>query len=117
MTRGLEPSEEYDGSITVHVLRDKSENVAVRCSSYREAIESIKRMNKSAVATKIEDRDGEFVFRSDQMDIDEWETEWEKQKRRLSFDPDAHECPYENVACVVDDLCVQCGMDKVQRQL
>jgi hypothetical protein len=117
MTRGLEPSEGYDGSITVHVLRDKNRNEKVRCSSYQEAINTVKRMNESAVATKIEGRDGEFVFTSDEMDIEDWETEWKKQKRRLSFDIEAHECPYDNVACVADDLCVQCGIDKVQRQL
>lgn len=27
-----------------------------------------------------------------------------------------HESPYDYVACVVDDRCVQCGIDRVQRQ-
>jgi hypothetical protein len=116
MTRGLEPSEEFDGSITVHVLRDKEANEKVRCSSYKEAIGAVKSENRSAVATKIEDRDGEIVFNSDEMDIEDWVVEWENQKRSLSVNVEAHECPYDNVACVSDDLCVKCKMDKVQKE-
>ena len=115
MIRGLEPSEEYDGGVTVRILRDKASNQAIRCSSYEEAIDAVRRNDGSAVTTKIEDRDGELVFRSHEMDIDEWEAEWEKQRRRLSFDLEAHECPHDNVACVADDLCVNCEMDRIQQ--
>jgi len=116
MTRGLEPSEEYDGSITVHVLNDKKTNEKFRCSSYKEAIRTVRQKEETAVATKIEDRDGEVVFNSDEVDIEDWVVEWKNQKRSLSVNVEAHECPYENIACVSDDLCVKCKMDKVQRE-
>lgn len=116
MTRGLEPSEEYDGSITVHVLKDKKGKEKIRCSSYQEAIKTVRRKNESTVATKMEDRDGDIVFTSDEMDIEDWVAEWENQKRSLSVNVEAHECPYDNVACIADDLCVKCKMNKVQGQ-
>jgi hypothetical protein len=116
VTGGLEPSEEYDGRLTVHVLRDRDSKEKIVCHSYREAIETVRRKNESAVATKIEDRDGTIVFSSDEIDIDDWVVEWEDQMRSLAVDVDAHDCPYGNVACVSDDLCVQCKMDKVQDQ-
>ena len=71
MTRGLESSEEYDGSITVYVLREKKTNKKFRCSSYKEAIVVVRRKNDSAVATKIEDRGSEIVFTSDEMVIED----------------------------------------------
>lgn len=48
------------------------------------------------------------------MRIEEWAVEWEHAKRRLSVDVEEYDCPYDNIACVADDLCVQCKMDKVQ---
>jgi hypothetical protein len=116
MTGGLDPTEAYDGSITVHILRDTQNNKETRCSSYQEAIQTVKKYRESAVATKIEDRDGEIVFTSDEMTIEDWVAEWENAKRSLSVNIEAHECPYDNVACVADDLCVKCKMDKVQSQ-
>lgn len=116
MTHGMNPTEEYDGTITVHVLMDKEERERIRCSSYEEAIETVKRKEESATVTKIEDRDERIVFASDEMDIRDWEVEWKKAKRRLSVNVEAHDCPYDNKACFSDDLCVRCKMDKVQNQ-
>lgn len=116
MTHGLEPSEEYDGTITVRVLMDKKDQEQFRCSSYKEAIKMVKRKEESATVTKIVDRDNQVVFTSDEMDIQDWEVEWKKEKRRLTVDVEAHDCPYDNKACFSDDLCVQCQMDKVQDQ-
>lgn len=114
MTNGLETTEEYDGSITVHILRDKATTERVSCSSYEDAIATVKEETPSATATKIESRDGEIVFSSTEMDIDDWEGEWTRAKRRLSVDVDTYECPYDSVGCVADDLCVRCKMDKAQ---
>lgn len=50
------------------------------------------------------------------MDIHDWEVEWKKEKRRLSVNVEAHDCPYDDRACFSDDLCVKCKMDKVQDQ-
>lgn len=56
------------------------------------------------------------MFTSDVMDIHDWEVEWKKEKRRLSVNVEAHDCPYDDRACFSDDLCVKCKMDKVQDQ-
>lgn len=40
----------------------------------------------------------------------------EHAKRRLSLDVEEYDCPYDNVACFADDLCVQCEIDNVQNQ-
>lgn len=114
MTDGLEPTEEYDGTVTVLVLEESGDRERVQCSSYRNAIELVKQRRSSDTVVKIEDRDGEIVFTSAEMDIRNWETEWQHAKRRLSVDVDERECPYDNVACFADDLCVQCKMDEVQ---
>lgn len=116
MTHSLEPAEEYDGTITVLVLRDTEGREEIRCSSYEEAIKTVKRTDESATVTKIVDRDNQVVFSSDKMDIRDWEVEWKKEKRRLSVGVEAHDCSYDNKACFSDDLCVQCQMDKVQDQ-
>ncbi|WP_254837849.1 hypothetical protein [Natronomonas marina] len=116
MTRGLEPTESYDGSITVHVLNDKRDDVKIQCASYQEAIRTVKQHRDGATATKIADRDGRIVFTSAEMKLEEWVAEWERAKRSLSVDVEAHECPYDNVACVADDLCVKCQMDVVRDQ-
>lgn len=107
----MEPTEKYDGGITVHVLGDDGERERVRCRSYEDAIETTREEQPSATVVKIEDRDGEIVFTSAEMDIDDWETEWRHARRRLDVEVEQRECPYDNVACFADDLCVQCKMD------
>ena len=116
MTGGLDPTEEYDGSITVRLLDDNSRTEEIRCSSYYDAIDVVKEHQYAVTAAKIIDRDGDVVFTSADMDIDDWEVEWEHAKRRLSVNVEEYDCPYDNVACFADDLCVQCKIDKVQNQ-
>ena len=116
MTGGLEPTEAYDGSIVVRLLDDQATREAVRCVSYEEAIAVVKENRDSVTVAKIVDRDGNVVFTSAEMDIDDWATEWEHAKRRLSVDVEEYDCPYDNIACFADDLCVQCQIDAVQEQ-
>ncbi|WP_265109968.1 hypothetical protein [Halosolutus halophilus] len=116
MTRGLEPTESYDGRITVLVLRDEGRRDRIRCSSYEDAIETAKEAVSSATVVKIVDRDDEVVFTSAEMDIGVWATEWRHAKRRLSVDVEEYDCPYDSVGCFADDLCVQCQIDRVQKR-
>lgn len=116
MSDGHEPVEESDGSIIVHILKDDRARQEVRCHSYKDAIDVVKQRHVTATVVKIEDRDGDIVFTSAEMDIANWETEWKHAKRRLSVDVEDWDCPYESMACFADDLCVQCKMDKVQDQ-
>ncbi|WP_251330585.1 hypothetical protein [Haloplanus sp. HW8-1] len=109
---GLGPTETTDRSITVVLLDDSRERRD--CSSYEEAIAIVKDELESGVVAKIENREGDIVFTSAEMSIDDWEIEWRQQKRRLSVETEEHVCPYDSVGCVFDDLCVQCKMDKVR---
>lgn len=114
MENGLEPTEEYDGSVSVHVLDDDGDRERVRCESYEEAIETVRDEQTRSTVVKIEDRDGEVVFTSAEMDIDEWAREWEQAKRGLSVDVEERECPHGSVSCFPDDRCVQCTFDAMQ---
>ncbi|SEP15991.1 hypothetical protein SAMN04487948_11773 [Halogranum amylolyticum] len=113
MTGGLDPTETTDKRITVLVLHD-AERRRIDCMSYEEAISVVKAEQSADNVVKIETREGEIVFTSGEMDIEDWETEWRREKRRLSMDVEVYDCPHESVGCVADDLCVQCKMDKIQ---
>ncbi len=116
MPGGLDPTEEYDGSITVRLLDDDAEAREIRCSSYYDVIDIVDEHQYSVTAAKIVDRDGDVVFTSADMKLKDWVSEWEHAKRSLSVNVDEYDCPYDNIACFDDDLCVQCKMDKVQNQ-
>jgi len=112
----LEPTESYDGRIMVHLLEDSGTEKRISCSSYERAIAVVKRKQHDVTVAKIVDRDDEVVFSSADMDIDVWENVWKNEKRRLSVNVEAYECPYDSLSCFADDLCVQCQIDKVQNQ-
>lgn len=109
----LDPTEEYDGRLTVYVLNDHTEREKYRCSSYPEAIETVKKEQDGATTTKIEDKDGEIVFSSARAFIEDWEKAWKSKKRSLSISVEDHDCPYDHISCVADDLCGRCKLDKV----
>jgi hypothetical protein len=114
MGHGLEPTETTDNAITVVTVGEHARD-RTPCDSYEAAIATVRARVESGVVAKIEARDGDIVFTSAEMAIDDWEVVWRQQKRRLAVDTPDHECPYDGVSCVFDDLCVQCKMDKVQR--
>ncbi|RZV08061.1 hypothetical protein BDK88_3023 [Natrinema hispanicum] len=116
MRSGLDPTEVYDGSITVRLLDDRTGTETVACSSYEEAIEVVKENQQSVTVAKISNRNTDVVFTSPDMDIDDWESIWHREKLRQSANGDEYDCPYDSVSCFADDLCVQCEIDKVQRQ-
>lgn len=111
MNGGLEPTEEYDGTVTVNVLTEDGGRERIGCSSYEAAIETVRDELAPQAVVKVEDRDGEVVFTSAEMDIDVWESEWRLAKRTIGADGPEHECLYGSVGCVGDDLCVRCKMD------
>lgn len=113
MTWGLEPTETTDKRITVLVLRD-TERRRIDCGSYEDAIGVVKAEQSPDNVVKIETREGEIVFTSGEMDIEDWEQEWRREKRRMSVDIEVYDCPHESVGCVAEDLCVQCKIDKIQ---
>lgn len=116
MPRGLEPSESTGTRITVVLLGEEGKRERIHCNSFTEAIGVVKAELSPETVAKIENRDQEVVFTSQEMDIDDWENEWKHAKRRLSVGVEEYDCPYDTVGCLADDLCVQCKMDKVQGQ-
>ncbi|ELY53275.1 hypothetical protein [Natronolimnohabitans innermongolicus] len=114
MDRGLEPTEEYDGSITVRLLDDETGVEERSCGSFEAAIEAVKAHRDSVTVAKIVDRDDTILFTSAEMDIDRWERVWEREKRRQSVAVEEYDCPYDSVSCFADDRCVQCQIDKVR---
>lgn len=116
MAHGLDPTEEYDGSITVRLLDDRTGTEEIRCSSYERAIELVKEHQHSVTVVKIVNREDTVVFTSAEMRIDDWERVWKREHRRMSVTVEPHDCPYDSVACFADDLCVQCQIDTVRDQ-
>lgn len=116
MTRGLEPTEEYDGAVTVALMDDDGTRERIRCRSFEEAIETVKAERSAAAVVEIVGKDGEVVFDSVDMDIEDWEVEWRHAMRRLSVDVEDRECPHGNVACFADDRCIECQMDRMRER-
>lgn len=117
MGDGLEPTEQYDGTVTVRVYDDDGRREEIDCSSYEAAIETVRKREPHNTVVEIVDREGDIVFDSVDMNIDDWEAEWTNAKRQLSVDVETRECPYDNVACFADDLCVKCKIDKVRNDI
>lgn len=109
------PTERTGRPVSVVLLRDDRRE-RIDHATYREAIETIKTEGEQADVAKLETEDGEIVFRSDEMNIEDWENEWKRARRRASVDVEEWECPYENVGCIADDRCIQCQMDRVKEQ-
>lgn len=116
MTDEHEPAETIETDIAVVLLSDEAGRERIQCGSYRAAIDTVKRELSESTTAKIESRDDEIVFTSAEMDVEDWENEWERAKRRQSVDVEEYDCPYDSVGCVADDLCVQCKMDRLQGQ-
>lgn len=111
MSGELEPTETYDGRITVQLLNDTADNEAISCSSYEDAIDVVKENQHAVTAAKIVSSNGNVVFSSADAEIDVWESIWRNEKRRLSVEIEEHDCPYDSLSCFNDDLCVECQMD------
>ncbi|MEF8800155.1 MAG: hypothetical protein V5A27_12230 [Halapricum sp.] len=109
------PTERTGRPVSVILVNDDGRERSEH-STYRAAVETIKSVSEQATVAKLETEDGEIVFRSDEMSIEDWENEWKRAKRRLSVDVEDRECPYDTVGCISDDRCVQCQMDRVQDQ-
>jgi hypothetical protein len=65
--------ETTDKRITVLVLRD-TERQRIDCGSYEDAIGVVKAEQSPDNVVKIETREGEIVFTSGDMNIEDWET-------------------------------------------
>ena len=111
MVRGTGAAETSDGRPTVAILRDEGPSDRQKCSSYSDAIAVVRAKQATATAVKIIDRDGDIVFTTATMEIDEWERIWREEMSRTHTEIPINDCPYDDIACVGDDLCGQCEIN------
>lgn len=114
MVSGLEPTETYDGAVTVRTFDDDGGRERIRCTSYEGAIEAARDARPANEVVEIVGSDGDVVFDSTDMELDDWAVEWRRARRRLSVDVEERECPHDDPACFADDLCVRCQIDAVR---
>lgn len=108
-----DPTESVDNRPTVIEL-DRTRN-RIDVSGYDEAIEEVKeRVSNPGAVLKIESSEGEIVFNSRDMDIEDWRNEFKKAKLRQGVEVEAYDCPYDSVGCMSDDLCPRCKLDKTR---
>ncbi|MEF8857683.1 MAG: hypothetical protein V5A38_01970 [Halolamina sp.] len=86
------PTERTGRPVSVILVNDDGRERSEH-STYRAAVETIKSVSEQATVAKLETEDGEIVFRSDEMSIEDWENEWKRAKRRLSVDVEDRDAP------------------------
>jgi hypothetical protein len=106
-------AEQTEKKITVRKFRHRSRDIT-EVASVKEAISEVKREDSSN--TRKISIDGEIVYNSERNgDIETWEREWKRQKRTLSVDVEAHDCPNGTVGCNKDSLCLDCKLEKARK--
>ena len=105
----IQPTETTDRSIVVKLFRrDSVERIDVQ--SIGDAIATVKA--ETADEAKILQND-EVVYASEQNGaIEDWERAWEHEKRRLSAEASAWDCPHGVEYCYEDDRCIDCQIDR-----
>ncbi|GAB7094477.1 hypothetical protein JCM30237_16300 [Halolamina litorea] len=105
----IEPTETTGRSITVKLFgRHGVEREAA--DSIADAISRVKAAD--AEETKILQND-EVVYAAERNgSIEDWEREYEREKRRLSAEASAWDCPHGSAFCYEDDRCLDCQIDR-----
>lgn len=109
-----DPAWETEGGVTVVKLYE-TDRETERVATIEDAIDRVKAVRSTdTICEKIVTRDDEVVYSSDRHGtIEDWEAQWNLERRALSSSGDVgHRCPYRNAGCVEDELCVKCKMDK-----
>jgi len=58
-------------------------------------------------------QDDEVVYHSERNGaIEDWERAWEREKRRLSAEESAWDCPHGVEHCFEDDPCIDCQIER-----
>lgn len=105
----IEPTETTERTITATLFARRSVET-VDCGSVEEAIETVQASD--AEETKILLND-EVVYHSEvNGDIETWEREFRRQKRKRSAETTAWDCPHDTEYCYEDDRCIDCQIDR-----
>ena len=104
------PTETTGRSIVVKLFRRhgvESESAA----SIADAIATVKAASDLDEAKILQD--DEVVYHSERNgSIADWERAWENEKRRLSAEASAWDCPHGVEHCYEDDRCLDCQIDR-----
>jgi len=108
----LEPCETINREIIVKVFSSYNVN-SINCSSVSEAIQEVKSHKDPYITSvKIILEDEVVYFSEKHGRIENWELEWERQKRILKEGESDWECPNGIVSCYENDLCLDCQLSK-----
>ena len=106
---GIEPTETTERTITA-TLFGRSSVETVECGSIEEAIEAVKATDAEEAKILLND---EVVYHSETNgDIETWEREFQRQKRKRTPEETAWECPHDVEYCYEDDRCIDCQIDR-----
>lgn len=106
----IEPTETTGRSIVVKLFRRHGVDTDA-VGSIADAIEAVK------TATDLDEakilQNDEVVYASERNGtIEDWEREWEREKRRLAAEASAWDCPHGAEFCYEDDRCMDCQIDR-----
>lgn len=105
----IDPTETTSRTIAVKLFQRQSVET-VQVKSIADAISTVK--TGTADESKIL-QDDEVVYASDRNGaIEDWERAWEHEKRRLSAEQSAWDCPHDVEYCYEDDRCIDCQIDR-----
>lgn len=104
------PTETTGRSIVVKLFRRHGvERAGVQ--SIDDAVTTVKAASDVDEAKILQD--DEVVYHSERNGpIEDWERAWEREKRRLSAEASAWDCPHGVEYCYEDDRCIDCQIDR-----
>ncbi|WP_435119609.1 hypothetical protein [Halolamina sp. C58] len=106
----IPPTETTGRSIVVKLFRRHSIETE-SAGSIADAIATVKAAADLDEAKILQD--DEVVYHSERNGpIEDWERAWEREKRRLSAEESAWDCPHGVEHCYEDDRCIDCQIDR-----
>ena len=106
----IQPTETTGRTISVKLFRRHGVDTE-QADSIGDAIATVKAASELDEA-KILQND-EVVYASERNGtIEDWEREYEREKRRLSAEESAWDCPHGTEFCYADDRCIDCQVDR-----
>lgn len=105
----IEPTETTERTVTASLFSRRSVE-SVDCESVEEAIEAVKASDADESKILLND---EVVYHSETNgDIETWEREFTRQKRKRTVEETAWDCPNGATYCYEDDRCIDCQIDR-----
>ena len=103
------PTETTGRSITVKLFGRHGVD-AEAADSIADAVATVKAADSEEA--KILQNDAVVYHSERNGTIEDWEREYEREKRRLAADASAWDCPHGSDYCYEDDRCLDCQIDR-----